>query len=216
MQDRGFKSHTVHKFTLNYLYLQQSMPLDPSIIISILSLIISVIILIRDYFLRAKIQVFFGDNLQISCKEDGKEKEKKLILNCNFTNTRNNLGVINGSRLQLTIPNGNSYEFDWKTFCRWEKMNATHDGLPRSLSVLPKSSIFQIIVFISEENFNWVEGKYKLSFLGWYNKEPYENDGNINKMVYFSLNEQDVSEINQFLTTKEGNIKTREIRIFYP
>ncbi|MFH1412694.1 MAG: hypothetical protein ABIG10_01555 [bacterium] len=190
------------------------MPLNTLTIISILALLMSGFIFIKDYLLSAKVQVFFGDSIQISCREGGVENEKKLILNCNFTNIRNHLGVINGSKLQLLFPNGNMHEFNWKIFCRWERLNATHDGLPRSVPVLAKSSIFQIIIFVSEENFSWVKGKYKLSFRGWYNKEPYKNDSNINKTIYFSLDEQNASEINKFLTTGEGNIETRSIRIF--
>lgn len=192
------------------------MPLDIlSIVISVIALLISGFIFIKDYLLSAKIEVFLGDNVQIACKEKGDfGSEKKLILNCNFTNTRNNLGVINGAKLQLTAPNGSTYKFYWKYFCRWEMLNATHDGLPRALSVLAKSSIFQIITFVSEKSFDWTDGKYKLSFCGWYNREPNKSDSNISNEVDFTLDKTDVNELNQ-VQTVNANVKVKQIKIFH-
>jgi len=184
------------------------------IIISTLSLVISAIIFFRDYLLHAKIEAFLGDSIQISCKERGKEKEKKIILSFSFVNTRNRLGVVNYLKLEIETPSGNMQEFDWKIFSKWDGMNSSPDGLPRPLPVLAKSSIFQIISFTSEDDFSWDQGVYTLTIHGWYNKYPYKGQNNINRTIGFFLKKDDVNEINQFLTTENGNIKTRRIKIY--
>ena len=176
-----------------------------SIIISLIALAVSVFILIKDYFLPAKIQLFVGDSLQIV-----HSVENKLQLNCNFTNTRNNLGVINKLGIEVLSPDNNTYDFEWRIFYRWDGWNAVPQTVPTSLSILAKSSIFQGIEFVSENRFNWMEGKYKITVKGFYNNRP------LNKTLYFYLDKEKVDKITEIripVSSSDNRTLSTQIKI---
>lgn len=174
-----------------------------SIIISLLAFGMSAFILIKDYFLPAKIQLFIGDSLQIV-----HSIENKLQLNCNFTNTRNNLGVINKLGLEILSPDRNTHKFEWRIFYYWDGWNAVPQTVPTSLSVLAKSSIFQGIEFVSNKRFTWIEGQYKIIVKGLYNNK------NLDEIFCFYLDKETVEKITKFpiVTSGSGN-KTLSMQV---
>ena len=124
------------------------------------ALLMSGFMIIRDYFLPAKVKLFFGDSFQIVCVE-----RNKIQINLNLTNSRNKLSVINRLEAVLSSPNGNKYNYVWNIFYKLEGGRSVLERIPTSIAVLAKSSVFQGIEFIADESFTWVEGKYEFKNL---------------------------------------------------
>ena len=117
-------------------------------IIAVVALLMSGFIMIRDYFLPAKVEMFFGDSFQIVHTD-----RNKIQVNFNLTNSRNKLSVINRLEAVLNSPNGNKYRYVWNIFYKLEGHSAVLEQIPTSIAVLAKSSVFQGIEFISDERF---------------------------------------------------------------
>ena len=173
-------------------------------IIAVAALLISGFILIRDYLLRAKVKMFFGDSLQIIHTD-----RNKLQINFNFTNDRNKLSVINKLMGLLDSPNGNQYKYIWDVFYKLEGYSAKPDRLPTSISVLAKSATFQGVEFICDDRFTWIEGKYNFNITGWSNRGVSQSS-NISAQIVFPLNKEDVDKLND--VSLQGSATTSLMR----
>lgn len=178
-----------------------------TLIFSAVALLISVAQFVLQYVLRAKIKVFVGDSVQIVhttiCN--------KIQLNCNFTNTRYKLGVINKIVVRVLSPNGNTYNFYWKTFYKFDGWETEMTTVPTSLAITDKGSVIQGIEFRSSETFGWIEGRYRITIHGWFvNKEMKEK-----KRFHISLS-KGIAEKLKDTRLIDGRIPITQVSIEYP
>jgi hypothetical protein len=162
-------------------------------ILSLTALFISIYVLYQNHLRRCKIEVSVGDKIGI-IKSVGVGAQK-IHLNCNFINNTNRNGVIDKIILEIEVPDGNKYLFDWDEFYQYVgNQGVKPEALPFPIAVDAKNSVFKGIQFkmlihprregaatVWFDNFDWVKGEYMLTIKGWANKTNINEPPNIFK-----------------------------------
>jgi hypothetical protein len=144
--------------------------IDPSLAISLLSLVVAALTLYLSQFKRATISNVIGPTMVVFYSEDG---GFGLFLPVTFLNRSSRTGSI--LRCALTLFRADSPEqrffMEWWAFARWEGQRWGYEEVAHALAVPGNSSTAKIIWFLwrgsSKPEFRLVEGQYVMIFHYW-------------------------------------------------
>lgn len=136
-------------------------------VLGTLSAVFALTTLYKQHLAAAAVDAHVGDGIGLTLHSDG--RTNSVHLDCTFTNSGAQMGVLQKLVLMCTGPDKHRTRFNWELFYTYDGMSAKPSERPHSIVVAQKGSTFVHIQFNCEGDHDWIQGTHELELLGWCN-----------------------------------------------
>jgi len=159
------------------------------IIVSVVALITGIYTFYKSFLERSKIFLYMGDAVRIVVSPDG--SVANLHLMCNLINKSIKAGTLHRLEVCVTDPNNTSHNFIWNLFYKYlaggEQVQKESDIYPVAVPQKDSKLLFVGFQSDSEENIEWLIGRYKVRVNGWVNRKNLLQSSNLKTTFHIEI-----------------------------
>lgn len=180
------------------------------IIVSIATILIAWYTLHKNFWEKAKVELYSGDAVRIVISTDQHPSQVNLMLN--LVNKGTKMGIVHRIEMKVIDPSKQSMIFVWNLFYKYldggEHVQKVSDIYPISIPQKDNRLIFVQFQSESAKKMQWEIGKYELEISGWVNLSNGNEKSNLKAKIHMAIDNKQLVNIQTIQNeVTEGNPK---------